>query len=59
MLPDSVIAKTNSMSETKTKYVIQFGIEPYVLEELKNYIKGTPFTFKFNETTTQQVKKTI
>lgn len=57
MFPDSKIAAAYSMSETKIRYIIQFGIGPYVLEKLIFDLKDTPFTFKFDETTNSQVKK--
>ncbi|KAG4075503.1 hypothetical protein HA402_003328 [Bradysia odoriphaga] len=57
MFPDSKIAAQYSMSVTKTRYLIQFGIAPLVLETLKEDIKQTPITFQFDETTTSQVKK--
>lgn len=57
MFPDSKIASSYKMSETKAKYVVEHGIKPYVLKELLNDFNGQPFTFKFDETTTSQVKK--
>lgn len=45
------------MAQTKTKYIIQFGLHEYILEELKADFKGRPFSFKFDETTTSQIKK--
>lgn len=57
MFTDSNIASSYSTSETKTKYVTQFGIAPYIIEHLKNYMKDTPFTFKFDENISKQVKK--
>ena len=57
MFPDSEIAKSFQLGETKIKYVIQFGIVPFFKEKLKDDLKNVPFTFKFDETTTQQVKK--
>lgn len=59
MFPDSVIAQSYKMSETKCKYLIQFGIYPYILEEFKEDIKKSPFSFLFDETTTVQVKKQL
>ena len=57
MFPDSKIAEAYQQGETKIKYVIQFGIAPYIKNELLNNFKNQPFTFKFDETTTSQVKK--
>lgn len=57
MFPDSQIAAQYAMSSAKARYLIQFGIAPYVLETLKQDIKNTPTTFQFDETTTSQVKK--
>lgn len=57
MFPDSKIAKSYKMSETKCKYLIQFGVSPWILEDLKKDIKASPFSYLFDETTTVQVKK--
>lgn len=54
---DSKIAAAYSMGATKTKYVTQFGIATYIKDELIADLFGAPFTFKFDETTTSQVKK--
>ena len=39
------------------KYVIQYGIAPHMLSSLKDDFQDMPFTFKFDESTTTQVKK--
>lgn len=57
MFPDSEIAKQYNMSETKCKYIVQFAIAPYVKELLLDDFRSSPFTFKFDESTTKQVKK--
>ena len=57
MVPDSEIAKSYSQGKTKVKYSIQFGIAPYLKEKVMNELNGVPYTFKFDETTTSQVKK--
>lgn len=57
MFHDSKIAQSYRMSETKCKYLVQFGICPWILENLKNDLKGNPFSFLFDETTTSQIKK--
>lgn len=57
MFPKSLVAKNFKLNETKMKYTIQFGIAPYFKERLKADLKDTAFTFKFDETTSQQVKK--
>lgn len=57
MFPDSKIAAAYGMSDTKVKYVIQFGIGPFILKQLIKDLKDTPFTFMFDETTSSQVKK--
>lgn len=57
MFPDSQIAKDYEQGKTKIKYNIQFGIAPFIKEQLMAKIKGIPYTFKFDETTTTQVKK--
>ena len=59
MFPDSDIAKKYEQGKTKIKYTIQFGIAPLIMKNLIAKMKGVPFTFKFDETTTSQVKKTL
>ena len=45
MFPDSDITCGYSQSEAKAKYIIQFGIAPYVSEKLTEDIHGKPFSF--------------
>lgn len=42
MFPDSKIAQGYEMSETKTKYIIQFGIAKYIFEQLTDDVKNLP-----------------
>ena len=53
MFLDSEIAKSDSQGETKAKYVIQFGIAPYIEHLILDDIKRKPFSFLLDETTTQ------
>lgn len=57
MFPDSKIASNYRMSYTKFQYVVEFALKPYILENLCDDFKDTAFTFKFDETTTVQIKK--
>ena len=58
MIPYSKIAQSYSQGESKVKYTLQYGIFPYVKEQLLvDLDDSTPFTFKFDETTNRQVKK--
>ena len=57
MFPDSNIAKQFNQQETKAKYTIQFGIAQYVKEKLILDVSNKPFSFKFDKTTTSQIKK--
>ena len=57
MFPDSKITASFSQEETKVKYNIQYGIAPYITESFIKDLCNCPFTFKFDETTTKQVKK--
>ena len=57
MSPDSEIAKNYQMSATKVMYIIRHGIAIYVRNDLKKEIDDRPFTFRFDESTTEQVKK--
>ena len=53
---DSNITKNYKMEETKTKYFIQFGIYPHLISVLLENMKNMPFTFRFDETTTSQIR---
>ena len=57
MFPDSEIAKSYAQKSTKVKYMIQFGIAPVIQQLVLDDIKGNPFSFRFNETTSKQIKK--
>ena len=56
MFPDPEITKNYHQSETKVKYNIQYRIAPYK-KNVDICCERTPFTFKFDETTTLQTKK--
>ena len=45
------------MGETKARYIIVHGIYPYLRKSLLADLKTKPFTFRFDETTTSQIKK--
>ena len=57
MFLNSKIAKGFSQNETKMMYVIKFGLSPYFKENIKNDFYFKAFCFKFEETTTNQLKK--
>ena len=57
MFPDSQVAKKYQMGETKMKYLVQFGIAPHIKSLILKDFEHTPFSFKFDETTTSQTKK--
>ena len=57
MFPDSDIVKSYNLREKKIKYTIQYGIAPHFKELLVGDLKNRLSTFKFDETTNQQVKK--
>ena len=57
MFPDSKIAKGFSQNETKMMCVTKYGLSPYSKESLKNDFYSKAFCFKFDETTTNQIKK--
>ena len=57
MFPDSKIAQSYSQGATKIAYAIDHGIAPYLKAKIIRELKGNPFSFKFDETTTSQVKK--
>lgn len=51
------VAVSFSQGKIKVKCIIQFGIPPHVKQILIYDINNKPFTFKFDETTSSQVKK--
>ena len=57
LFPDSQIAAKYYQGETKPKYVVQFGLAPFVEDELITDIQKTPYSLKFVETTNSQTKK--
>ena len=57
IFPESKIAAKYQQSKTKINYVIKHGISSYVKNLYLEDFNGTPFVFKFDETTTLQVKK--
>lgn len=57
MFPDSKIAEGYKQSATKVKYVIQYGIAPYILNCDKEEVRNSPYSFKFDETTNACVKR--
>ena len=57
MFPDSNIAQQFNQKEAKAKYTIQFGIAQYAKEKLILDVSRKPFSFKFDQTTTSQIKK--
>lgn len=59
MFPDSKIAGLYHMGATKLRYVIAFGIAPYVKNLIKKSIARSPFTLAFDETTNVQTKKQL
>ena len=59
MFSDSQIAAKYSQEETKSKYVVQFGLALFVKDELITDIQKTSYSFKFDETTNSQVKKAV
>ena len=52
MFPESKTAAKYQQSKTKINYVIKHGISPYVKNLHLEDFNGTPFVFKFDETTT-------
>ena len=57
MFPNDPVAQKYHQSTTKVNYTIKHGISPYIKEMNIYDLKGSPFCFKFDETTTLQVKK--
>ena len=47
----------NILNKKQNPNVVQFALAPFVKDELITGIQKTPYSFKFDETTTSQVKK--
>ena len=56
MFPDNKNAQSYRQGKTNVRYNIQYGIALHV-KQMLIYVKNIPFTFKFDESTTSQVKK--
>ena len=57
MFPDLMIVKSFSMVDTKSQYVIKFGIADYLTKTLIFDVNRVPFLFLFDESTNNQIKK--
>ena len=57
MFPGHPAAENYKCSSTKSAYLLQYGIVDIFKEEIVKDMEGVPYTFKFDETTTSQVKK--
>ena len=57
MFPNSATANSYQQKADKVKYTIQFGIALYLKDIILNELKELPFSFRFDETTTSQIKK--
>ena len=55
MFPNCPIAQSYAQADAKLKCNLQFGIAPYSKEQLIYDVKRSPFTFKFDESTTRFV----
>ena len=49
IFPDSTIAKSYRMSDTKSQYLIEFGIANYLKKKLIYDINNTPYSLLFDE----------
>ena len=54
---DSDIAKRVSCRETKSMYVINYGIAPYYRCQLERKLKNQPFVLMFDETLTREMQQ--
>ena len=57
VFPDSTIAKSYRMSGTIAQYFIKFGTANYLKKKLIYDVNNTPYSFSFDKTTNNQVKK--
>ncbi|XP_066933369.1 uncharacterized protein [Clytia hemisphaerica] len=51
------LLKSFTCGATKMSYLVKHGLAPFFEKEIMDDIDSTPFGFKFDETTTKQVKK--
>ena len=56
MFPDSSIAQSFTSSASKMAYSVNYGLVEYFKEQVPLDLEGVPYPFKFDETTTFQVK---
>ena len=57
MFLDSQIVAKYLQEGTKAKYVVQFGLPPFVKDELITDVQKTPCSFNINKPTDSQVRK--
>ena len=59
MFPDSSIVQSFTSSASKNTYIVKYGFAKYFKEQVQLDLERAPYTFKFDETTNSQVKKTV
>ena len=57
MFPGFKIARSYKQGESKLRYSIQYGIAPYIKEQLLQDLRSSRFSFPFDESTTYEIKK--
>ena len=57
MFPDSSIAQAFMSASAKMVYIIKYGLGEYFKDTIKEDLHHVPFTVKFDESATTQVKK--
>jgi hypothetical protein len=57
MFPDSNIAQSVTISETKSMYLACFGIAPYLTRLLESKVQGTDFVLMFDESLNKELQK--
>jgi len=57
MFTDSDIAKKMSCGETKSMYVINYGLAPYYRCQLERKLKNRPFVLMFDETLNKEMQQ--
>ena len=57
IFPDSSTAASYKQSYTKVSYILKFSVTDHLKKQLIYGVKGVPYTFKFDETTTILTKK--
>ena len=59
MFPNHPASEHCNCSSTKSSYLLRYGIAEVLFEEIKNDVIDVPYTVKFDESNTSQMKKQL